>query len=207
MKQKLHTFPNLLDNAPIHQAAIAAGSEHYASWTYNVIDKFKSMSTTAIKEELKQTALPFAVCMEHIIGDFNMGTVIRNANAFNAREVFYVGEKRRDRRSEVGVSNYTSVNWLGCLDELLQLKEKYIFVGIDNIPGATSIANYEYNFSSNKEIMFIFGEEGVGLTPTIQSYCDVMLYIEQYGSVRSLNVGTASGIIFFDFATKFKNKK
>lgn len=206
MKQKLNTYPNLLDNAPQHQAAIAAGSEHYLSWTYNVIDKFKSLSTADIKEELRKTALPFAVCMEHVIGDFNMGTVIRNANAFNAREVFYVGNKRRDRRSEVGVSNYTDIKWLGCLDELIKLKDKYQFIGIDNIPGAISIADFKYEFSSNKEIMFIFGEEGVGLTPTVQSYCDALLYIEQYGSVRSLNVGTASGIIFFDFASKYKNK-
>lgn len=204
MYQKLTTSPNLLDTSPKHKEAIAEGSEHFGSWTYNVVDKYKSYTTEQIKEDLKKTALPFAVCMEHIIGDFNLGTVIRNANAFNAREVFYVGEKRRDRRSEVGVSHYTKVQWLSNLDQLLELKNKYYFVGVDNIPGAISILDYTYSDQPNLETLFILGEEGVGLTPIMQSYCDTMIYIEQYGSVRSLNVGTASGIIFHDFARKYK---
>ena len=204
MYKKLTTSPNLLDTSPRHQTAIAEGNEHFGSWMYNVVDKYKSCTTEQIKEDLIKNALPFAVCMEHIIGDFNLGTVIRNANAFNAREVFYVGEKRRDRRSEVGVSHYTKVQWLSNLDQLLELKNKYYFVGVDNIEGAVSIIDYTYNNQSNLETMFILGEEGVGLTPVMQSYCDAMIYIEQYGSVRSLNVGTASGIIFYDFARKYK---
>jgi len=52
--------------------------------------------------------------------------------------------------------------------------------------------------------MLVFGEEGVGLTPAMQAFCKKIVYIPQYGSVRSLNCGTASGIVMHDFVTRFK---
>lgn len=198
MKEKVKTVPNLLLDSPKHQAALAAGNRNFSSWQFNVIDKFKSMDTVSIKNELKQTALPFAVCLENWIGDFNIGTAIRNANAFNAKEIFYIGNKKWDRRGAVGTHSYSDVKWIANLDELIKLKERYVFVGIDNITGSVSIRTH--HFIPNT-LMF-FGEEGVGLTPAIRSLCKTILHIDMYGSVRSLNCGTASGIAMYAFAAQ-----
>ena len=200
MKEKVATIPNLLTNAPAHQAALAAGTDHFASWTRNVADHFKGMSVPDIKEERRKTALPFAVCFEHVINDFNMATAIRNANAFNAREIYYIGNRKWDRRGAVGVHNYHDVKWLATLDDLESLSDKYTFVGIDNVPGSVSISTY--NFKPNT--MLFFGEEGVGLTPRLQSMCKDIVHIDMYGSVRSLNCGTASGIAMFAAASQYK---
>lgn len=194
-KEKIKTIPNLADTSPNHQAAILAGKEHFRAWQYNVADHFKDKTVEEIKTILKSTAHPFAVCMEHLIGDFNLGTVIRNANAFNAKEVFYVGDKKWDRRSAVGVHNYTDVKWLSTVEDLVKLKDDYIFIGIDNVPGSVSIHSYSWP----KNTLMIFGEEGAGLTPEIQKLCRDIVYIPMYGSVRSLNCGTASGIAMFSY--------
>jgi tRNA G18 (ribose-2'-O)-methylase SpoU len=203
MRQKNRTTPNLTDSSPAHQAAIEAGTDHFHAWQYNVADRFKSKTVDEIKETLRAEALPFAVCFEHLINDFNMGSAVRNANAFNAKEIFYVGDKKWDRRAAVGVYNYTEVQWLPTLDDLIKLKDRYTFIGIDNIPGkSTSLSSYCFPFNS----LLIFGEEGVGLTPTIQFLCQEIVCIEQYGSVRSLNVGVASGIIMYEAARQLKRK-
>jgi tRNA G18 (ribose-2'-O)-methylase SpoU len=47
-----------------------------------------------------------------------------------------------------------------------------------------------------------FGEEGTGLSKETMELCDIVVHITQYGSVRSLNVGTASGIAMYDFINK-----
>lgn len=200
MKQKITTIPNLLDNAPLHQAAILNKNEHLESWTYNVIDKFKHLTAHQIKAKLAETAFPYAVLCENVIGDFNLGTIIRNANAFNAREIYYIGNKKFDRRGMCGVHNYSDVKWLSTVDQLLTLKDKYVFVGVDNISGALPISTHSWQ----ENTLLIFGEEGVGLTPTMQKLCDKMVYIEQFGSVRSLNVGTASGIIMHQAVSYFR---
>ena len=199
-KEKLRTVPNLADTSPLHKAAIAAGDEHFKSWQHNVADHFKDKTTEEIRETLRQTSNPFAVCVEHLIGDFNLGTVIRNANAFNAIEVFYVGDKKWDRRSAVGVHNYTEVKWLPTVEEFAKLKDKYVIVGIDNVAGSVPLSTYCWQPNT----LMVFGEEGVGLTPEMQSYCTDIVAIEMYGSVRSLNCGVASGIVMHDFVRQLK---
>lgn len=201
MRLKNRTVPNLLDTAPDHQAALTAGNDHYRAWQYNVADQFKGQTVEDIKSTLQATANPFAICFEHWIGDFNMGSGIRNANAFNAREVFYLGDKKWDRRSAVGVYNYTEVTWLSTLDELAKLQDKYTIVGIDNIPGR-SVPLSTYQFVPNT--LFVFGEEGVGLTPAMQAFCKDIVEIEMYGSVRSLNCGVASGILMHQYVSWYK---
>lgn len=202
-KPKIRTQPDLAATSPKHLEAIDKGSEHFRLWERNVIDRFKDKTDGEIKEELQASAHPFAICMENLIGDFNFGTLVRNANAFGAQEVFYLGDKKWDKRSAVGVYNYTNVNWLPTLDDLIQLKSKYVFIGCDNIAGSVSISKYNYEPNT----LFIFGEESVGLTPKIQSLCQDIVHIDQYGSVRSLNVGTASGIICNDFVSKYRAKQ
>jgi len=200
MKQKIRTIPNLADTSPAHLSAIEKGLEHFGSWQYNVEDRFKSLAQEEIKAELRRTAFPYAVLFEHLIGDFNLGTGIRNANAFNAREVFYLGNKKWDKRGATGVYNYTDITFLSTIDEVIELQSKYTFIGVDNVPGSIPLNEIEYQPNT----LFVFGEEGVGLTPAMQSFCKNIVYIKQYGSVRSLNVGTASGIIMHDFVTRFK---
>lgn len=202
MKPKITTQPNLSDSSPLHQQAIQDGDEHFRRWQRNVIDKYKDKSEEEIRADLRMTAHPFAVCFENFIGDFNIATGIRNANAFNAKEVFYIGDKKIDRRGMCGVHNYTKITWLPTVDDLLALQDHYIFIGADNIPGSVPLNTYKWVPNS----LIIFGSEEVGLTPQMQTLCQDLVYIEQFGSVRSLNVGTASGIIMNDFVQKFRNK-
>lgn len=199
-KLKLRTVPDMSISSTSHQEALSLGKEHFHAINQNVIDELKGKSTDEIQDFLKKKSHPFAICFEHWIGDFNMGTGVRNANAFGAREVFYLGDKKWDRRSAVGVHNYTPVQWVSTFDELIKLKEKYVFVGVDNVPGSVSISGY--NWPDN--VLMVFGEEGVGLTPDMQAICKDIVHIDMFGSVRSLNCGTASGIAMFDFVSKLK---
>lgn len=200
MKQKIRTEPNFNDSSPAHQQAIKDGDDHFRMWQRNVEDRFKDKQDDEIRETLAKTAFPYAVCFENLINDFNIASAIRNANAFNAREVFYIGDKKFDRRAACGVHNYTDIYWLSTIDDLLSLKDKYTFVGFDNVPGSVPLQEHVWE----KDTMLVFGSEGVGLTPAMQALCSKLVYIPQFGSVRSLNVATASGIVMNDFVTRFK---
>jgi len=169
-------------------------------WEFNVQDKYKSLTVDEVRQDLRANSHDFAVLMEHWKGDFNISTLIRNANAFNAKEVFYLGKKRYDRRGTVGTHHYIDVNFLGTtLADLAKLKEEYIFVGLDNnIDRCVSMESFQWP----KNTLMIFGEEGAGISPEVLDMCDHIVSITQYGSVRSLNVGTASGIAMYDYLNK-----
>jgi tRNA G18 (ribose-2'-O)-methylase SpoU len=183
-------------------------SERWSLWTRNVVDRYKNWSTSSIKKDLRRSANPFAVCMEHWQGDFNISTLMRNANAFNAREVFYFGKKRFDRRGAVGSHHYINFTHLKRgLHQLVKLKNEYTFVGIENnISNTQKLSHFDWS-TLPKPPLFLFGEEGVGLTKEALSLADMCIEIPQYGSVRSLNVGTSSGIVMYDFVESLKNSK
>ena len=167
----------------------------------NVINQYKEWSTAKIKEDLDRKSFPYAVMMQHINGDFNISTFIRNGNAFGAREIFYWGKRKWDRRGAVGCHNYKQLTHISSIEDIKSLKEKYRFVGIDNNieREITSLKN----FIPNKNDLYIFGEEGSGIIKEVLDMCDIFVCINQFGSVRSLNVGTASGIIMNHAASYF----
>lgn len=202
MREKVKTTPDLSVSSKVHQKALEMGSEHFREWSkvQNVTDAYKGMSVEEIKTELKSNSFPYAVCFENWISDFNLGTGLRNANAFGAREIFYLGNKRWDKRSAVGVNHYSDMNFLSSIEDFKSLKSDYHIVGVDNVEGSISINNYVWRNNS----LLLFGSEGVGLTPEILKLCDSLVSIEMFGSVRSLNCGTASGIVMNDFVTKYK---
>jgi tRNA G18 (ribose-2'-O)-methylase SpoU len=186
------------ESSALHQAAMSDIEGNYRAWERNVADHLKDKSEEEIRTILQENAHPFAVCFEHWIGDFNMGTGIRNANAFGAKEVFYIGDRKWDRRSAVGVHNYTEVQWIPTIEDFKKLGERYVIVGIDNVPGSCSIRHYHWP----RNTLMVFGEEGAGLTPAMQAFCKDIVEIPMFGSVRSLNCGTASGIVMYDFVEK-----
>lgn len=171
------------------------------SWAYNVEDRFKGKSKEEIIKTLRSTSHNFAVLMEHWNGDFNIGTMIRNANAFNAEKVFYYGKKRYDRRGTVGTHHYVDLNHINTREDLLALKEKYTFVCLDNVEGSIPMEDFDWP----ENTMMVFGEEGSGLTKEMLELADHIISIKQYGSVRSMNVGTTSGIAMYDYTKKINN--
>ena len=181
-------------------------SDRWSLWTRNVIDRYKNWSTESIRRDLQRTANPFAVCMEHWQGDFNISTLIRNANAFNAKKVCYLGKKKYDRRGTVGTHHYVNIDYLGIsYSSLVNLKNEYTIVAIDNnVPNTHKLGEFDWNMLEKPPLM-VFGEEGVGLTDEVLKIADYSVEIPQYGSVRSLNVGTSSGIVMYDFVQSLKN--
>lgn len=171
---------------------------------YNVTADYFGWTAEAIRSTLRSNAFPYSVLMQQLAHDFNIGTMIRSANAFNAKSVYYFGPTRKfDPRGAVGTHHYTDLNWVSTFEALKELKKEYTFVGFDNIDG--SIAMNEFEWPDNT--LMIFGEEQIGIVPEVLELCDHLVNIPMFGSVRSLNVGTASGIAMNDFVTKYNNKK
>ena len=180
--------------------------DRWSLWKRNVIDKYKSMTDEQIRCALHSTKNPFSVCMEHWKGDFNISTLIRNANAFNVEKVFYVGKKRIDIRGAVGSHHYIDILHVpNGVCELVDLKKYYTFIAIDNNISKTKKLS-EFCWSSlEKPPLVFFGEEGLGLTEEALNICDYRIEIQQYGSVRSLNVGTSSGLVLYELSQHLKN--
>ncbi len=163
----------------------------------NVIDFYKYWTIDAINSHLDKNRHPFAILCSNLANDFNISTTIRNNNAFLAQEVFIYGKKKWDRRGAVGAHLYSRIQHLSAEEDLDKIKG-YTWIGIDNIEGAVPMDTYIWP----EKTLMCFGQEQIGLPSEIISRCQDIVYIKQYGSVRSLNVGTASGIAMYDYTSK-----
>ena len=176
--------------------------------TRNLIDHYKYWTDEAIRADLETKRHNFSVICCNIGNDFNIATVIRNANAFLAKEVVIYGHKKYDRRGTVGTHHYTNFHHVKSIDNLGSYIEKTVsehegkvkLLGIDNVCEAKDVNAFD--FDPNVHYIMIFGQEQIGVPRDVLDMCDDLLYIPQYGSVRSINVGTASGIIMNNYCAK-----
>lgn len=173
----------------------------------NIIDYYYYMTNEAIKANLDTKRHNFSLMFCNINGDFNLATGIRVSNAFVAKEFLIYGRKKFDKRGTVGTHVYENLRHVKFSDNLDSVFNSYrCVISIDNVPGAEPIEDYNWDFDSST--LIIFGEEQLGIPQEIRDKSHKTLYIKQYGSVRSLNVGVACGIVAYDWTTKFyRNKK
>lgn len=163
----------------------------------NVIDYYAYWTEEAIRADLRTHCNNFSVLITNKFNDFNIGTVVRCANAFCAREVIIYGSKQYDKRGTVGAHLYTNLRHVRFTDEL-DLGDS-IIIGVDNLAQAVPMESFDW---PKEHVVLMFGQEGTGLTDDLIELCDHMVYIKQYGSVRSLNVGCASAITMYDYCHK-----
>lgn len=167
----------------------------------NIIDYYKYWNEDAIRADLDQRRHPFAVMVENLAIDYNIGTVLRNANAFLAQKMWIAGSGSWDRRGAMGVQNYEHVEKTRSGLEVIEhyKQQGYGIVAVDNQPGAQNIMEFEWP----RECLMIFGQENIGVSPWSIEAADALVYIPQWGSVRSLNVGVASGLAMYSWAAQW----
>ncbi|MCP4957824.1 MAG: hypothetical protein GY925_01005 [Actinomycetia bacterium] len=158
----------------------------------NVVDRFRYWSREAIVADLDERRHPFHVAIENWEHDLNIGTVVRNANAFLATEVHIVGKKRWNRRGAMVTDRYQHVRHHSEVDGFVAHAKQLglTVVGVDNLPGSVPIEQVELP----ERCVLVFGQEGPGLSEAVREAADTVVSISQFGSTRSINAGVASGI-------------
>jgi tRNA G18 (ribose-2'-O)-methylase SpoU len=178
----------------------------------NVLDSLKNLSIPDIGDYCSRNSIAASVGMVNINGDFNLSTLVRNANFFGFSSVHYIGKKKWDKRGSVGTHHYTPMYYHKDESSFIsQCSSRTVIAVENNIPEHSNktVNLFDYQYDNIVEPIFLFGEENKGLSHTILDRANIILTIPNYGSVRSLNVGTTSGIvmgIYRNFVEKLKKE-
>lgn len=158
----------------------------------NVIDDYRYWSLDAIVADLDARRHPFHVAIENLAHDFNIGSVVRTANAFLAKEVHIVGRRRWNRRGAMVTDRYQHIRHHDDTAELAGWARErgLVLIGVDNLPGSVPLETADLP----EGCILLFGQEGAGLSEQARVAVDRVLHIAQYGSTRSINVGAAAAI-------------
>lgn len=168
----------------------------------NVEDRFRYWRHDAIVEELDTARHAFHVAVENWEHDFNIGSVIRTANAFNANAFHIVGRRRWNRRGAMVTDRYQHEFHHPTVDDLLAWAAtagpvdaaghptRLPVIAIDNVAGSVPLETFDLP----EHCVLLFGQEGPGVSADALERADAVLDIAQFGSTRSINAGAAAAV-------------
>ncbi len=172
---------------PRFDPELLAGGDHR-----NVVDRYRYWRREAIVADLDLRRHPFHVAIENWEHDFNIGAVVRNANAFLAAEVHIIGRRRWNRRGAMVTDRYQHLRHHATIEDFAAWAGAAALpvIGIDNLPGSVPLEEVDLP----QRCVLLFGQEGPGLSEAARCAVEMVCSISQFGSTRSINAGVASGI-------------
>lgn len=158
----------------------------------NVLDQYRYWKHDAIVAELDTRRHDFHIAIENWQHDLNIGTVVRTANAFLAKEVHIIGRRRWNRRGAMVTDKYQHIRHHPTVEDFVKWAQEggYTIIGIDIFPDSVPLETYDLP----KKSVLVFGQEGPGLSQEVHEAAEATLSIEQFGSTRSINAASAAAI-------------
>jgi len=169
--------------------------------TRNLTDQLKGKMETEIVSELDRNGVELEIAVENLERDFNMGTIVRSANAFGVRHVHVIGRRQWNKRGAMATDKYLHVHYHQTVNEFVAAmnEQNKEIIAVDNVEGSIELGNA--TFPSN--CVLVFGAEGPGLSEELLKQASKIVAIEQFGSTRSINVGVAAGIVMYLWLQKY----
>ncbi len=167
----------------------------------NVVDEFRYRTVESIVAELDTRRHPLRVAIQNWQHDFNIGSLVRTANAFNVDSVHILGRRRWNRRGAMVTDRYLHLRHHATVADFAaaMAEDGYAVVGVDNLPGAVALESTQLP----ERVCLAFGSEGPGLTEELVEVCERLVAITQYGSTRSLNAGAAAAVAMYHWALRW----
>jgi len=172
-----------------HQGVIA----YVASKDYVEVDEI--LEVAMLKGED-----PFIIILDGIEDSYNLGSILRTANAAGAHGVIIpkrraVGLNASVSKASAGAIEYVPVARVTNIGQTIDyLKKKNIWiVGTDH---SGEKAFYQSDLKGS--IALVLGSEGEGMGKLVSQKCDFIVNIPMKGQISSLNVAVAGAIIMYE---------
>lgn len=172
--------------------------------TANVKNIYKGMTIKEVRADLDKHRSMLVNVFQNLTSDFNLASGIRSNNAFCGRRVYVVGRRKYDSRGTVGTKKYEHVfhadDFQEALDELHN--DGYMVYAVDNIESYHPMSVWDVDFPVKSA--FVYGEEQLGLSDDVIRACDGMVFVENPGSVRSMNVACAASCVMMEYSRQHR---
>lgn len=144
----------------------------------------------------------------------NIGTVIRNVNAFGVEKVYVVDPRRSlpddwqdmRERPKLSKTSVSAVKWSfvkrfdstdDCFDHL-ERKNFRSIVTSPHVKGKRNVYLHEGDYTEHAKLAVWFGSESHGISERAVERSEMCVAIPMFGMIESLNLGTSSGIVLYE---------
>ena len=153
-----------------------------------------------IEIAFQKTSLPTLVILDGIQDPQNLGAIIRSAETLGIQGLILPKHGTPALNETVakcssGAIEHLPIAWVTNLTRCIeQLKEAEFWIA--GIVPDGEIPCYQYQF--NTPLALVLGGEEKGIRPLLKKSCDVTLSIPMKGQLESLNVASASAVVFYE---------
>jgi 23S rRNA (guanosine2251-2'-O)-methyltransferase len=165
-----------------------------------LIPPYQSVSLEKLLESTTPSSPGFLIMLDGITDPHNLGAILRTADAVGAHGVIIkkygsVGLTSTVAKVSAGAIESVPVAIVTNLTQTLDtLKDKgYWVVGTDM---ENAVYYREVDYTS--PIVIVVGSEGDGISKLVKKQCDHMVSLPMVGSVSSLNVSVATGVLLYE---------
>lgn len=143
---------------------------------------------------------PFIVILDEITDAYNLGSILRTADAVGAHGVVIprrrsIGLNSVVAKASAGAVEHVPVARVGNITQTIEaLKKENIWVVGTDLSGEKSF----YDSDLRGPIALVIGSEGEGMGKLVKEKCDFVVNIPMKGNISSLNAAVAGGIIMYE---------
>ena len=150
----------------------------------------------------KEQIFPITLICDNVTNAPNIGSLFRIADAFGIEKLILCGDDISLGRKMAKTSRATEkiVNYevnRDALEVIQDLKSKnYQIISLEITNSSQAVHNVQ--FSTNKPIALIIGDENFGVSEHILNLSDAIIHIEMFGQNSSMNVVQATNIALYE---------
>ena len=172
----------------------AAGETHQGVIAFGAASRYSELSDVPDSAKL-------LVLLDGVEDPHNLGAIMRTANAAGASAVI-VPERRAAgltetvAKSAAGALEYVPIVRVGNVSRAMEdLKKRGFWIyGLDE-RGEQDYDKVDFNTPT----VLVLGGEGKGLHQLVRDNCDALVRIPMAGTIPSLNVSVAAGVVLFEW--------
>lgn len=165
--------------------------------------KVTELGRLTVDEFKTAEKLPLALVLDNIRSVYNVGSMLRTADAFRVARVCLCGITAQPPSAEIhktALGAEDSVDWTyyetteQAVDRLKA--EGYILLAVEQVEG--SIPLNQWHANHHAKYALVVGNEVKGVGQHVVDLCDAALEIPQYGTKHSLNVANSAAIVLWE---------
>jgi len=160
------------------------------------------MQLNHYNSNFEKQQFPIVLVCENVTNAPNIGSLFRTADAFGIEKIIFCGTTiplgRKMTKTSRATEKYVNYEDVEAISEIItKLKtDNYSIVSLEITEKSKAI--HSANFSADKPIALIIGDENFGVTETILKQSDTVIHVDMFGKNSSMNVVQATTIALYE---------
>ncbi|MDE3250905.1 MAG: RNA methyltransferase [Bacteroidota bacterium] len=168
----------------------------------------EELNRKTVSEFRESAKTPVIAILENVRSAYNVGSVLRTADAFLLEAVYTTGYTAHPPHKQIAktalgadetVQSQHFVNAAEAIDAVKQRGYKVFAVE----QARNSILLQELTVDKEEKVAVVFGNEVSGVEQATILLCDGCIEIPQLGMKHSLNIAVAAGVVLWELAKPF----